>query len=654
MSVFRPGNLVLFHLKPVAVKSVSFDKIEIMFHGGGTKNVREKDIEWLHDGPADVIPPPVLDTPDLSMITELMEDETIPFPDFTELLYSENTPSAAYSAWLLLTENLYFTGSIQDGVRTNPREEVEKKLAAQREKEEQKARYAAMIERLKNRTAAPEDLPYMGEVEQVAFGLSTSSKLMKEIGVEAAPEKAQHLLLQLGVWNYFNNPIPRRNGVDLTDPVFQEPSPDVSYDCPRIDLTGMTSYAIDEGDSNDPDDAISYADGIFWVHIADVSSLIEENSEIDKEARQRGSNLYLPEGTFRMLPAWTTDHLGLGLSETSPALSFALRISEENGDVELDKIVLSRIRVKRYCYGNMSVPLDSPDLAEMQRLMNKFMDFREANGAFFIQLPEVKIKAVPNEPVTIEPIVMAPERELVANAMLATGYAVGKWASQNDIPMPFVLQEPPDSKIPFSRNMNLPDMFALRRSCQPSTVSTLPGRHSGLGLAAYVRVTSPLRRYTDLLAHRQIKRVLSGMPPMDMESMDEILAVSEPAAYARHKVERLSKEYWTLVYMKQQKPGWQADALAVYNMPDGRKVFLLPNIAYEYKTRFGAKLPIGKQVRLELQSVDPVMFQARMRCVSASGSSDETSVEEEPDEDSMLLTDDAPTTGEDFCSEQTE
>lgn len=612
MAVFRAGTLVLFHSKTAVVKGIANDKIEIGIEGGGTKNVREKDIEWLHAGPVSALPPKRLPDPDMGSVIELMETETLPFREFTELLYSENSPEAAYSACLLLKDDLYFTGSVADGVRVKPKDEIEKKLAVQREKAEAKARYDARIERIRKRALLPEDLPFMSEIEQVAYGINSASRLMKDAGIEALPDKAHRLLLDLGVWTYRNNPFPARFGADQPDP--ELPEPEILPAEMREDLTYMNAYAIDDDGSGDPDDAVSYDNGILWIHIADPASFATPDSELDLAARERGSNLYLPEKVTRMLPGWITDLCGLGLHETSPAMSFAVRIDPENGEAALDRVVLSTVRVQRYTYESAASIWDNPDMTEMRVQLEKFRAYRERNGALFIRLPEVKIHADENGHVSITPVELTPEREFVANAMLAAGAGTAKWAEANHIPMPFAVQDPPDMTGIPDKDQSLPQMYALRRACLASSVTSLPGRHAGLGLEPYVRVTSPLRRYSDLLAHQQIRRVLAGLDPFDEDVMDGILAKSEPAAYARNRAERFSNEYWTLVFMMQQGEGWQTDAVAVFQQND-RHVYLLPELAYEYKNRFGGKVEPGESLRVQLQKADPVSLLARMRLV---------------------------------------
>ena len=114
-------------------------------------------------------------------------------------------------------------------------------------------------------------------------------------------------------------------------------------------MTSLTAFAIDDADSHDPDDAISFADGLLYVHVADPAALVVPGSPADDEAMNRGENLYLPEGISHMLPPEATAIFGLGLQPVSPALSFAVRISD-SGEAVLEKMVLSRIRVERLTY----------------------------------------------------------------------------------------------------------------------------------------------------------------------------------------------------------------------------------------------------------------------------------------------------------------
>ena len=99
-------------------------------------------------------------------------------------------------------------------------------------------------------------------------------------------------------------------------------------------------------------------------------------------------------------------------------------------------------------------------------------------------------------------------------------------------------------------------MYALRRSLRPRQYRSLPGPHGGLGLEAYAQVTSPLRRYLDLVTHQQLRILLRGGEPLDAQGIIERVGAAEAAAAGVRRAERLSREHWTLVYL-QQHPQWR-------------------------------------------------------------------------------------------------
>ena len=87
------------------------------------------------------------------------------------------------------------------------------------------------------------------------------------------------------------------------------------------------------------------------------------------------------------------------------------------------------------------------------------------------------------------------------------GQAVARFALAKNIPFPFSTQEAPEEGQ-FSDS--LAGMFARRRLLKRSQLKGIAAPHTGLGLDVYSQVTSPLRRYADLLAHQQLRAYLRG------------------------------------------------------------------------------------------------------------------------------------------------
>ena len=597
----QSGALAICRGKAVIIKEFSNSKITIKWDGTD-KTVKARELIVIHPGPADRVPEPakLASTPDEA--AELMGDEVLSFADFTSLICGDFSPAAALGAYIEASEGVFFNLADDLSVVCKSIEERDALIAERNAKEAEKQRRTELIERVKSRSVLPEDRQYLREIEMVASGRSTSSKLLKELDIEAIPEKAHKLLLELGVWDMLRDPWPERLGEDTSTPVFPADEPE---DIPRTDLTYLAAYAIDDSTSNDPDDALSFADGLLYVHIADPTAYVKEDGEIDREAAMRGESLYLPELLSPMLPEEIRFKCALGLEEENNALTFVLKISDD-GDVNLEKMLLSRVRVTRLSYESCRELIGNEDFTQMSEALERFKNFRVANGARLIKLPEVKVKVKDND-VEITPCPVTFERELVANAMIAAGYATAKYMAAQQVNFPFTVQAPPDEE--FEITDNLSSMYEARKNSKAGVVEFKPGLHSGLGLEPYSRVTSPLRRYADLIAHRQLKNLILGRELMEYEKMAEKMTYAENAAAGRRKLEKYANEYYTIVYLANH-PGYTTTATLVAKR-NGQLIFLIPELAFEYKARLQGNYQIDKEYSLTLQLAEP----SQQRCV---------------------------------------
>ena len=201
---FVPGALVSYRGKCAAITDIAGDKITVRLAGGETRSVRFKDVELLHPGPVRSVPPELPPAPGetaLQETVELLGGEEMTFPEFVALLWGDFSPGAAWAGCELLAADCYFTGTTADGVRANAPEKIAARLEKERQKLDQAKAREALIERIRTAAVLPEDRSSLREIENVACGESTSSRLLRDLGIEALPEKAQNLLLKLGVWN---------------------------------------------------------------------------------------------------------------------------------------------------------------------------------------------------------------------------------------------------------------------------------------------------------------------------------------------------------------------------------------------------------------------------------------------------------------------
>lgn len=603
MSELKAGALVYYKTKAAVVTGLN-DKIEILFFKT-TKRVRDKDITLLHPGPTGDVTdldqgiPTSLDT--LEETLELLEGETVPLEDLADYLYGEYTPQTAWSSWMLVVDGLYFEGTV-DAISVRPLDIIQAEKEERAAKKARKEAWEALIERVKQGNITKEDHPHLVEVEQLACGERENSRILKTIGIRETKEDAHRLLLKLGYWQSEYNPWPRRMGVDMTNPDLDIPS---SIDCERRDLQHLQAWAIDDVGNQDPDDAISLEEGRLWVHIADVSSIIAPDSELDIEARSRGTNLYLPDQVIHMLPTGITKQLGLGLHEQSPALSISFVVAD-NGELEDIEVCFSQIKVTRTTYGDADKELDTT-FADLKAVTDRYRQRRLDNNAAMLELPEVNIKVIEGE-ISIQPYSQTDSRELVSECMLAAGEAISLFAEQNNIPIPFASQpEPEEIQHPQTPS----EHYAYRRQFKRSRHTTVAEPHFGLGLPRYTRVTSPLRRYLDLVVHQQLRAFLTGQPLLDSEALLERIGLADEASFASRKTERFSNQHWTMLYLQANKD-WQGEAIVV-RIDERNTTVIMPTLALEPRLRNKDSFELDQALVVAVSSMDIVDLRANFR-----------------------------------------
>lgn len=589
--------LVLYKTRPARVLALS-DKIEIELEGGKTKRVRDKDVQLLHPGPVLNLKGLGDETLlDLRETWELLEGETSSFSDLLELVFTEPTPAQAWVLWRTLADGLYFGGEPLALV-PRPAAEVAAEEARRAARAAEEAAAQAFLARLEARQILDEDRVRLLEVERVCSGEFQNSQILSGFNIESSPENAWRFLVDVGYWPADQNPHPGRLGVGLESPGL--PLPDLLPDLPpdeRLDLRALDAWAIDDEESQDPDDAISLDQGTIWVHVADVAALVAGDSALELEARSRGSNLYLPEGISFMLPPLLTDRLGLGLQEESPALSIGFRLSPE-AQPEAIQICQSRIRAKRLSYRAVNERLDEEPFASLYALSERYRARRLAAGAVTLELPEAGVRLREGRPF-IKRFDALASQEMVSNFMLMAGEAIAIFARDKGLALAYAVQPPPEE---LRTPRTLAEMYGYRRFFKPSRSSVEPGLHAGLGLEGYSRATSPLRRYQDLLVHQQLRLFLQGREPLSADEIGLRLSLADEGAGRRRRLERLSNQHWKLVWL-QQNPDWQGMAVVV-EVDERKTTLLIPELAMETRIRTREGLKPDDELRLKPRDVN--------------------------------------------------
>jgi exoribonuclease-2 len=608
--------LVIYKNKPAIVKEFVDGKISISLADGSKVKVRDKDVELIHPGPVKDfggIDAGGVSEAAIREAWELLLDDggaPVSLKELAALVCGEYSPSSAYAAYFLLMNSYFFSGNIGEIVPRD-RDKVTAEETKREDKQKETAGREQFLERLKACLKKPSenpmpssDLRFMQDVEALAYGRSTKSRTMKEMGLSKTPEDAHALLLNTGLWTTAVNPHPARFGLSLNH-VDICPAPPVPED--RRDLCRLAAFAIDSPWSVDPDDAVSIETDeagrrTLYVHIADPASSILPDSPAEKEARDRGATLYLPEDTIRMLADEALELFALGLSEKSAALTFKMILNDSCEIIDTE-IFPSIVKVTRISYEEVDREMENGD--RDGSVLRALYDFamrnykrRTAMGAVNIELPDTHITITGGTP-DIQPIVPYRSTSLVRECMIAAGEGAGSWAASRGIVFPYISQE---VDIQGSVPDGLAGSWFLRKCMRPRVLSTKPGRHQGLGLDTYTQVTSPLRRYTDLLAHMQIRAFLRGDEPLSADEVSARLGFSEAAAVAAVQAERASDNHWTMVYLSGKKDSvWDAVAL---EKKGNRWAVMIPFLALETQAVLQRDVSPNDSIKLILKSAN--------------------------------------------------
>jgi exoribonuclease-2 len=614
--MFNKDALAAYKKKQAIIKDCADGKISILLEDKTLLKVRDKDVELVFAGQVKDFKEIESRTAASDTIREIWElfiedvDGTpVNLKEFCEIVFNEYSPSSAWSAYCLLNEGFYFSGSVE-AIIPRSKEEVTASEVKRAVKERETGQRASFLEQLKNCLKSPdkyslftEDSRFIQDVEALSYGKSSKSRTMNDLGLSETPEEAHALLLKTGFWTAFTNPHPVRFGISLNNPSVCPEKPPVEE---RRDLTYLDAFAVDNSWSNDPDDALSIetdekGSNILYVHIADPASSVPPESPVEKEARDRGATVYLPENTFRMLADDALVLFALGLCETSPALTFKITLNQ-SCEIMQTEIFPSVVRVKRMTYEQADREIEkgaaTSALCVLLKLAQYNYERRLRYGAVNIELPESHITVV-NGTVKIESVPAYRSAFLVRECMLIAGEGAGTWAAGNSLPFPYIIQE---VEITEKVHSGMAGSYQLRRCMRPRVIQTKPGRHQGLGLDSYTQVTSPLRRYTDLLAHMQIRAFLRGGKPLSSDEVLSRIAAGEAAATAATYAERASRSHWTYVYLSDKKDSiWDAVAL---EKKGNRWAVIIPSLALETQVSVQNELSPNENIKLILKSVN--------------------------------------------------
>ena len=372
---------------------------------------------------------------------------------------------------------------------------------------------------------------------------------------------------------------------------------------PELPLAQARAFSLDDLGTTEIDDAFSVArvsdeELRIGIHIAAPALGIEPGSPLDAIARERLSTAYLPGQKFTMLPEDTIGVFSLDAGTERPAVSLYLNVSGEDFAVRGWHTRLERVRVAAnlrypeleavnaaFASGTRAGVEFEDELLLLWRLAEALERRRgkpsAAEGAveYVFRLAEGRVRIEPRRR-------GAPLDKLVSELMIFANSAWGEFLAERDVAAIYRVQS--SGKV---------------------RLSVHPEAHGGLGLSCYAWMTSPLRRYVDLVNQRQLAATLSGARAPLARNAEALLAALRAfeLTYARYdEHQRAMETYWSLRWLLQE--GVRESSAMVLR----ENVVRIEGLPLVTRVPSMPELESGALVRLAVEEVD--LIERTVRC----------------------------------------
>lgn len=325
----------------------------------------------------------------------------------------------------------------------------------------------------------------------------------------------------------------------------------------RLNLRNEITFTIDGADAKDLDDAVhikKLKNGHFelGVHIADVSYYVKEGSELDKEALNRATSVYVTDRVIPMLP----ERLSNGICSLNPNVDRLTQsaIMEINQKGQVIKHTITQTVIKttfRMTYSDVNDMIAGdeekqaafkailPSVEAMAELHTILETMRFKRGALNFDTKEAKILVnKTGRPVDIILRQRGLAERMIESFMLVANETVAEHFATLNLPFIYRIHEEPKAEkvqkfIDYASTFGvrvygtansmsqsaLQDIMKavhgqpyeevlsmmLLRSMQQARYSEHNHGHYGLAAEFYTHFTSPIRRYPDLLVHRMVR-----------------------------------------------------------------------------------------------------------------------------------------------------
>ncbi len=252
----------------------------------------------------------------------------------------------------------------------------------------------------------------------------------------------------------------------------------------------------------------------------------------------------------------------------------------------------------------------APILAAGVRLAGKLRERRRQAGALLVERqPELKLTLAPDGRVELgyRPG-NSPTADMIMEFMVLANHLAARHCQEHDLPCLYRSQERAENLPELPAEFQPVAFFQALRFFRKTVLGATPGHHSSLGVGPYCQVTSPLRRYSDLLIQRQVTGHLDGGPvPYDAEGFQRALMAADEATRTAETIMRDRQNYWVLKFLQQElaagRDAWPA--VVVDQTPHDVVVYF--ELICEFRTcrRPAHDVAVGQRVTLRVKKADP-------------------------------------------------
>jgi ribonuclease R len=369
----------------------------------------------------------------------------------------------------------------------------------------------------------------------------------------------------------------------------------------RRDMREITTFTIDPENAKDFDDALSfrYLDQghlEIGVHIADVTHYVKEHSPLDKEALSRSTSVYLVDRVLPMLPERLSNEL-CSLRPNEDKLTFSAIFTFDKDEKIIDRWFGKTIihSDRRFTYEEAQQGLETGEgdyaneLKVLNKIAHKLRKDRFKKGAINFESEEVRFRldeeGVPIEVFTkerkdahmlIEDFMLLANREVatyIHNKAEVEGAEIPFVYRVHDEPNPDKVEElarfarqmgvdmnigtPEDIARSFNRLAKMAEENESLRILGPIAIRTMAKAeyssdnigHYGLAFAHYSHFTSPIRRYSDVLAHRILELNLKATYRVGKSHLEEMCKHVSKQERRATDAERESIKYKQVEFM---------------------------------------------------------------------------------------------------------